>query len=142
MGLAASRVDFAYRPGRPVLRGVSLEIAPGTLTVLIGPNGAGKSTLLRALLGVAGRLDGGDVLLEGRPREAISARERASRIGYIPQRSTLAFAYSVLQVVRMGRYAAGHGQGDGAALAALEQLGLSERADEPYGELSAGQQQR
>jgi ABC-type multidrug transport system fused ATPase/permease subunit len=47
--LAFDAVEFAYEPGKPVLRGVSFHAAPGTVTALVGPSGAGKSTIIGLL---------------------------------------------------------------------------------------------
>jgi iron complex transport system ATP-binding protein len=71
----------------------------------------------------------------------LSHRERAARIGYVPQRPSLAFAFTVRQVVRLGLFASGRADG-GAADAALRAVDLAGRADEPFGVLSVGQQQR
>ena len=49
-GIAFRDVSFAYEPGRPVLRKVSLAAAPGTITAIVGPTGSGKSTLMMLLL--------------------------------------------------------------------------------------------
>jgi iron complex transport system ATP-binding protein len=141
MPLSASAISFAYHPTRPVLRSVSAEIAPGCVTALIGPNGAGKSTLLRLLLGVL-RPQSGSVSIDGRNVADLPARQRAARIAYVPQRGSLAFAFSVRQVVRLGRYAADAGASDRAVDAALERMQIETRARDPYGQLSAGQQQR
>jgi len=140
--LEASNLSFAYHPGRPVLRGIGLSLEPGTITGLIGPNGAGKSTLLRLLLGLLVPTQGA-VTLDGVPVGSMDHRERARRLAYVAQRSSLAFSFSVRRSVALGRFAAGSGSGDAHAVdAALAAVDLADRADEPFGTLSAGQQQR
>lgn len=147
MTLRAEGLRFAFRPGRPVLAGVDVELAGGVVTAIVGPNGAGKSTLLRALGGVLaggrGSERSGRVTLDGRPVETYTATERAARVAYISQRASLAFPFSVRQVVRLGRYAAGAEPGahDRAVREALDRVGLAQRADEAFGTLSVGQQQ-
>jgi ABC-2 type transport system ATP-binding protein len=69
------------RGGRPVLDGVSLSVATGTVTGLLGPSGAGKTTLLRAVAGVQ-RISSGEVGVLGRPAGSAELR---SRIGYLTQ---------------------------------------------------------
>jgi ABC-type multidrug transport system fused ATPase/permease subunit len=49
-GVAFRDVEFGYRPGEPVLRGISFEAPPGSVTAIVGPTGSGKSTLVSLLL--------------------------------------------------------------------------------------------
>lgn len=126
-----------------MLRQVSFEIEPGTLTAVVGPNGAGKTTLLRVLAGLL-KPDQGGATLGSKPVRSIPARARAARLAFVPQRPEIGFGYSVEQVVAFGRYAAGEsgGQTDPHVVAALEAVGLAQRAHESFLELSVGQQQR
>ncbi|MCC6659824.1 MAG: ABC transporter ATP-binding protein [Phycisphaerales bacterium] len=137
MTLRAEAVDFAYGDRR-VLRAVSAEAAPGSLTVLAGPNGCGKSTLLRLLLGLL-RPGAGRITVDGMDVHRLPARARARRIAYIAQRPTLAFPFTVRQVVGMGRFTESAGPRVDRVLASV---GLADRAGDAFGVLSAGQQQR
>ena len=95
--------SVTHRVGaRSLLRDVSLAVNPGEVLVLVGPNGAGKSTLLRVLSGDLVP-SAGEVLLDGRPLDALSLRERARLRATLPQQSDLAFPYSVHEVVLLGR---------------------------------------
>jgi iron complex transport system ATP-binding protein len=137
--LTARDITFGY-PRRPVLKGVSAEFPRGVVTALIGPNGAGKSTLLRLLLGVL-RPSRGEVTKDGRGVRSIAAAERARVMAYVPQQSQVAFPFTAAEVVRLGRYAMGGGT-DAFVQDSLARVGISERANDLYGHLSAGQQQR
>jgi branched-chain amino acid transport system ATP-binding protein len=68
-----------------ILRGVSLDVAAGTMVALLGPNGAGKSTLLKAVVGLLPPRSG-RVVFEGRDTTADAAEDKADAgIGYVPQ---------------------------------------------------------
>ena len=142
MALALDTVTFAYAGDRPVVREVTASLTAGRVTAVLGPNAAGKTTLLRLMLGQL-QPGHGVVTLDGESVTAMSARRRARRIGYVPQRGSVGFAFTVRRVVAMGRYAHGEPAEGGAAVeAALASLGLEGLADRSFVELSGGQQQR
>ncbi len=114
--------------------------APGRVTAIVGPNGVGKTTLLRLMLGLL-EARSGRVEIDGRGVRGMSARERAKRMAYVPQRSVPAFAYSVRQVVALGRHALGPGDG-GAVTRAMERTGIADLGERAAQTLSTGQLQR
>lgn len=87
---------------RDVLRGVELALFPGEFLGVIGPNGSGKSTLIKALTGIL-PLRQGEVRLAGRPLRDYTPREQARLVAVVPQVSVPVFAFSVREVVEMGR---------------------------------------
>jgi len=144
--LSATAVDFAYREGHPVVRGVSVEVAAGEVVFLLGHNGSGKSSLLGCLAGLL-RPTAGRVQLDGDDVHALPAARRARRLGMIPQVHVAAFAYDVLEVVLMGRaphlgtFEAPGVEDEAIALDALALVGLSDFRDRRYTELSGGERQ-
>jgi ABC-type Mn2+/Zn2+ transport system ATPase subunit len=122
--------------GEPVLEHVTFDAEPGQSVCVLGPNGGGKTTLFRVLLGqlepTIGRVE-----LSGRP-------------AYMAQteRTRLDFPVTALDVALMGTLAAGRwwlpprrAERDAAA-AALDRVGLADRAGVRFGDLSGGQRQR
>ena len=91
--------------GRALVDGVDLRVMPGELVVLVGPNGAGKSTLV-GLLGGDLRPAAGTVRLFGRLLDDYRLRELARLRAVLPQHTAMEFAFSVEEVVAMGRAAA------------------------------------
>jgi iron complex transport system ATP-binding protein len=85
------------------VRGATLSLRPGRLTALVGPNGSGKTTLLRLLGGLWQPTEGG-VLLGGRDLHTITRRELARCVAFTPQDTHLSFAFTVRDVVAMGRH--------------------------------------
>jgi len=132
--------------GRPVLRGIDLEVGAGEFVALLGANGSGKSTLVRAVTGLL-PLARGEVRLFGEAQDSLRDRHR---VGYVPQRATAASGVpaSVSEVVAAGRL--GHRRllrplraADRRAIAdALDVVGLTDRARDSVSSLSGGQQQR
>jgi iron complex transport system ATP-binding protein len=92
------------RGSRPILSDASVEIRPGTLTAIVGPNGSGKSTVMRAMAGLW-RPFRGSVCLDGIDLGRLPRRAIAQRIAFLPQDTSCPFAFTVSEMVAMGRYA-------------------------------------
>lgn len=137
-------VTLSYDGRTPASDGLNLELAEGDALALVGPNASGKSTLLKSMVGLVRPIQGEARVLSGAPKQA--ARE----IGYMPQTDEIdpEFPISLRQVVMMGRFRRlgplrWPGKADREAVdAALERVGLVDRADARFGDLSGGQQQR
>lgn len=87
------------------LENASLDVTSGEVIALLGPNGAGKTTLLRAALGLVAAT--GEIKLGDASPQVLSARERALRAAYLPQRPQSIWPISVEALVALGRFAHG-----------------------------------
>jgi len=139
MPLIGTNLSFAYPKGPKVLDAANCSIEPGAITAIVGPNGAGKSTLIRLLAGLATPGDG-QVEINQTDITSLNGSQRAGRLAYIAQRSSLAFDFDVRLVVSFGRLALP--KDPDAVERALERFGLQELSGRPMGSLSVGQQQR
>ena len=132
-------------PGNPVLRGVSLSIREGAVTVIVGPNGCGKSTLLKALAGILPAT--GSAALDAQPLLGLPGRELAKIVAFLPQNRPVP-EISAKNLVLHGRfpylsYPRRYRQEDHAiARAAMEKTGIADLADRPLSTLSGGQRQK
>jgi polar amino acid transport system ATP-binding protein len=132
-----------------VLRGVSLTVQKGEVSVLLGPSGGGKSTLLRTINGLETfdrgriRFDGLELSASGK-QDAVLARVRR-RVGMVFQQFNLFPHLSVLDNVTLGpRRALGVDRRTAEAKARelLARFGLGDKADEYPNRISGGQNQR
>ena len=123
-----------------VLRDFSLSIRAGEIVCLLGRNGAGKTTCMKAIMGLL-PLMSGRVLLDGQEVSALPAHHvpRAG-IGYIPQGRRLFAGLSVAQNLEIGLRARGSGHDTLEEVLELFPI-LEEKAHQPAGSLSGGQQQ-
>jgi iron complex transport system ATP-binding protein len=147
--LSVTDLSVAYRRGARevvVLKGVSLSVSAGEVVGLVGPNGSGKTTFIRAVTGALKPL-GGRITLGGEALESLSARERARRVAVVPQSGSLPEAFTVLEVVLMGRtphlrFLQNEGEQDvDAAQRAMIATNTRELAQRRIGELSGGERQ-
>src|SRR3984957_243044 len=146
VAMRASAISAVY-PGVPVLHSVSLEVAAGEMLAIVGPNGAGKSTLLK-VLGGSMKVSGGSVELFGRPLDSIERRELARTVASVGQENAVAFRFTVLEIVLMGRaphlgafrFESRHDLE--IANAALERFDLAHLARRHVQELSGGERKR
>lgn len=131
---------------KTVLEGVSFQLEEGQLLCILGANGVGKTTMYRTILGFIPLL-GGCITVDGSDIRQMP-REKLSRyIAYVPQYHTPPFAYSVKDVVLMGRgthvarFSSPGSDDEAVALEMMERMGVLRLKDEIYTEISGGERQ-
>ena len=100
--LAIDELYAAYQSGIDILQGLSLRVAPNSMSLVIGPNGAGKSTLLRVVFGIL-KPHAGSIRFRDEPISALDPFEvKARGIGYVPQEINTFTHLTVEENLRMG----------------------------------------
>ena len=129
------------------VKDLSFQVTQGQWLMLVGPNGAGKSTLVRAIERAVPF--GGEILLSGKRLQAYKPQELARRIGVLSQHNHVSYAFTVGEIVKLGRYAHQKGflskkdeGGERAIQRALLLTGMLEHKDKSILELSGGEVQR
>jgi len=144
--LAVERLRVALGP-RLVVDGLDAEIAAGEVVALVGPNGAGKTTLLRALAGLIAPL-AGRIAIADREAKAMTPRERAQALAYLPQGGGSHWPLLVARIVELGRLPhrasfAGLSESDRAAIArAAVAADIGDFLERPFDQLSGGERAR
>lgn len=126
---------------RPVLDGVSLRVAAGSVAVVLGPSGSGKSTLLRCLAGLE-TFDAGQVALGALRVEPAGHAALLGRVGLVFQSMELFPHLRVLENCTLAPRLRGEAEPEREARTWLERLGLLDRADAWPQSLSGGERQR
>jgi len=91
------------RAGRTILERIHLHVESGSFLSIVGPNGSGKSSLLKALAGIWPAAEGA-VRIKDKPLTSFHRRELARLLTFVPQETHLEFAFTVEEVVAMGRH--------------------------------------
>ena len=137
--LKLDNIDASYGSVQ-VLRGVSLDLAPGEILCLLGRNGAGKTTILKTIMGLI-RPCGGRIVLDGIDLAALPPHYVPKQgIGYVPQGRRLFAELSVAENLQMGLLTRGHGAETLERVLGLFPI-LKDRLGQRAGTLSGGEQQ-
>jgi len=129
-----------------ICKEISCDLERGEILSVLGPNGCGKTTLFRLLLGFLPPT-GGDIRINGRSTLEMTKKELAKLVAYIPQHHAPVFAYTVLEIIMMGR--ASHVSAFDhpkpvdreKAFTSMEKLHILHLANQTYTSLSGGQRQ-
>lgn len=131
--------------GKTLVDRMSLQVEPGVFSILLGKNGAGKSTFLKALIGDVQPSEG-DIRIDGRHLREYPSAELAKRRAVMMQSLHLAFGFTAIEVVMMGRspHAKGFETARDHAIVrdCMRQSGVAHLADRVYPTLSGGEKQR
>jgi ATP-binding cassette subfamily B protein len=140
-------VSFAYEPARPILKGLSFEVAAGRTVAIVGPSGAGKSTISRLLFRFYD-VTGGRILIDGEDIRNVTQSSLRAAIGMVPQ-DTVLFNDTIRYNIRYGRWDASDAEVEEAAGLAqidafirLSPKGYETEVGERGLKLSGGEKQR
>jgi iron complex transport system ATP-binding protein len=138
--------SFAY-DDRPVLNNLNLKLARGKFYGIVGPNGCGKTTFLDLLIGCR-KADNGEIKFAGRPLSSYRRRDLARQVALVPQDFAISFAYTVEDVVLMGRhpyikrFASPAVEDWHKTEEAMKAIGINHFRNRYVNELSGGEKQR
>ena len=132
----AVRALRVVRGGATILRGITLDVPPGSVYGLVGPSGSGKTTLMRTVVGLQ-RAASGTARVLGRPAGSADLRRT---VGYMPQRAAVYDDLSARENLRF--FAATYHVPTTRVDEVLALLDLTEAADRPVATFSGGQRQR
>jgi ATP-binding cassette subfamily B protein len=145
--VAFANVNFAYRPGEPVLRDLSFVAEPGKATALVGPSGGGKSTILNLILRLY-EINSGTIAIDGQDIAGVSRKSLRQGIGYVGQ-DVFLFRGTIRENIAFGKPDATEAEIVAAAKAANAHdfiMSFPHGYHTPVGEhglqLSGGQRQR
>lgn len=126
-----------------ILQNINLSLQPGEFTAIVGPNGAGKSTLLKALA-LENTNFQGEVKVNGKPAKAYSPKSLSLVRAVLPQSSNVQFAFTVEQIIHLGRHAHRSTQIENKKIVdeVMELTATREFSHRNYMTLSGGEKQR
>lgn len=138
----ASNISFQVRD-KIILHDVNVSLEPGTFTAIVGPNGAGKSSLLKAM---AFEQTGfhGEVVINGKDVRSYKPKKLSWVRAVLPQSTSLQFAFTVEQVVMLGRHAHSSTKAENQTIIneVIRLTDVAHLKDRNYLHLSGGEKQR
>jgi iron complex transport system ATP-binding protein len=147
MILEVKHAEFKYKLSKkPVFKDINISVDSGEIFCILGPNGVGKTSLLKCISGLL-PLSKGKILCRGTDIQRMKRIQTARIIAYVPQIHYPVFAYSVLDMVLMGRtpylgyFSFPDPNDEQIARNAIESLGISDLSDRSYTEISGGERQ-
>jgi iron complex transport system ATP-binding protein len=144
--LEIQNISLSYNH-HPVVTNLSFQVVAGQILGLIGPNGCGKSTIIKALSRVIA-IQSGQIKLDGKVLNAISRSQAARLIGVVPQNPSMPDAFTVAEIVLLGRTPflglLRHESASDLKIVgwAMERTGIAGLAERRVSELSGGERQR
>lgn len=99
--IETKRLVFSYNH-QEVLSGIDIKVGQGEVVSIIGPNGSGKTTLLRCINKIL-KPEKGEIFILGQSLKEIKLHKLSRLVGYVPQRETDSFPFTVFETVLMGR---------------------------------------
>ena len=142
----ADNLQFSWDGKRTIFSHVSFTLNPGEIFCILGPNGTGKSTLLKCMIDLLD-LDDGSVKINGTDIRKMDRQEIAKKVAFVPQGYDVAFPYTVLEYVLMGRapYISAFGSPTDddirIALEAIQEVGVIHLLEKAVNEISGGEHQ-
>jgi len=145
-GLEIKGLNFSYF-NKPILVDINLSIKPGEMVGLLGPNGSGKTTLIKLASGILHPKQG-EVKINGSLLNHMNRKAIARRLAVVPQQFTVPYAFTVEEVVMLGRIPftkplVEENETDHRIISeAMQLVGVSELIGRRFDELSGGERQR
>ncbi len=144
--LEIQNISFAYN-GRPVIDGLDLRVDTGEMVGILGPNGSGKTTLIKLACGVL-RPRQGEVKFDNASLLKCDRKSIAKQIAVVPQDFDIPFAFTVSEVVMLGRTPFhrlfdDENEKDREVVAGImRETGIAAIAERHFNELSGGERQK
>lgn len=147
MQMQLEQVGFSYNGTRQIFNDINFEVKAGEIVCLLGPNGIGKTTLLTCMAKLR-EPNHGRILINGENMAALSTKDVARVIGYVPQTLTPSFDFTVLDYVVTGNapwlstFETPKREHYERAEHALIQMEIEHLRDKPYTRISTGELQQ
>ncbi len=138
--LELDRACYSYDRNRSFIHDLSVTIGAGDFIGLLGANGSGKSTIMKLASGIL-KPSSGSIMLWGKTLTAVSNRDRAKLISYLPQTLDISVPFTVRELVSMGLYPYDIPPAMSVE-EAMDIVGLTDKAESRLTDLSGGERRR